>query len=171
MSAIYNYALRITKDSDEAADLVQETFLRAYRFFDSFEPGTNCKAWLFRILKNTYINLYRRNLKAPEMVEYEAVEEFYETIRDSTADAETLEDIVINRSIGDEVASAIEALPDEFRSVVILCDIEQLTYDEIAEFLDCPIGTVRSRLHRARKILAKTLADYARQHGWSKREQ
>ncbi len=105
------------------------------------------------------------------MVEYEAVEEFYETIRDSTADAETLEDIVINRSIGDEVASAIEALPDEFRSVVILCDIEQLTYDEIAEFLDCPIGTVRSRLHRARKILAKTLADYARQHGWSKREQ
>ncbi len=167
MSALYNFATRMTRDREEAADLVQETYLKAYRFFDSFEEGTNCKAWLFRILKNTYINLYRRTSKTPETVEYEAIEEFYETVRDGTADTETLSEKVIANALDDQVAAAIDALPEEFRTVVILCDIEQLTYEEIAEFLDCPIGTVRSRLHRARKILAGHLAEYARSHGWT----
>jgi RNA polymerase sigma-70 factor (ECF subfamily) len=166
MSALYNYAVRMTRDRDDAADLVQETFLKAFRFFDSFEQGTNCKAWLFRILKNTYINLYRQASKGPDTVEYDVVEEFYDTIKDSTVETSTLEDQLFNQALDDQVSEAIQRLPDEFRTVIILCDIEGFTYEEIAEFIDCPIGTVRSRLHRARKILAATLADYAKSRGF-----
>jgi RNA polymerase sigma-70 factor (ECF subfamily) len=167
MSAMFNFAVRLTKDREDAADLVQEAFLKAFRFFDSFESGTNVKAWLFRILKNTYINMYRRTSRSPETVEYDVVEEFYETVRDSTVDMPSTAEQVVTNALDDQVAAAIDALPEEFRTVLILCDIEEFTYEEIAEFLDCPIGTVRSRLHRARKILAGHLADYARKHGWT----
>lgn len=166
MSALYNYAVRMTRDRDDAADLIQETFLKAFRFFDSFEQGTNCKAWLFRILKNTYINTYRKTSKGPDTVEYDAVEEFYDTIKDSTVETSTLEQQMFDQALDDEVSEAIQRLPDEFRTVIILCDIEGFTYEEIAEFIDCPIGTVRSRLHRARKVLAATLADYAKARGF-----
>ena len=165
MSSLYNFAYRLTQDRDDAADLVQETFLKGFRFFDSFVRGTNCKAWLFRILKNTYINRYRRAAKAPETVEYDVVEEFYESIKDSSVVTSTLERELFDNALDDEVSAALQKLPEDFRTVVILCDIEEFTYEEIAEFIDCPIGTVRSRLHRARKILAATLADYARQRG------
>ncbi|MFN4984749.1 MAG: sigma-70 family RNA polymerase sigma factor [Ignavibacteria bacterium] len=166
MSALFSFAVRLTRDRDDAADLVQETYLKAFRFFDKFERGTNCKAWLFRILKNSYINKFRKSSKAPDTVEYDAIEEFYETIRDSSVETSVLEEQVIDNALDDEVAKAIEALPEEFRTVIILCDIESFTYEEIAEFIDCPIGTVRSRLHRARKLLAGSLAEYARKRGF-----
>ncbi len=166
MSALFHFAVRLCRDRDDAADLVQETFLKAFRFFDKFEQGTNCKAWLFRILKNSYINKYRKSSKEPDVVEYDVVEDFYETIKDSSVATSTLEEQVFDQALDDEVATAIDRLPDEFRTVVILCDIEGFTYEEIADFVDCPIGTVRSRLHRARKMLAASLVEYARQRGY-----
>jgi RNA polymerase sigma-70 factor, ECF subfamily len=166
MQALYNFALRLTRNPDDASDLVQDTYLKAFRFFDKFEAGTNCKAWLFRILKNSYINTYRKTSKAPDTVDYDVVEEFYETIRDSTIESSTIEEQVFQNALDDEVARAVEALPDEFRTVLILADIEGFSYEEIAEFADCPIGTVRSRLHRARKLLAVALMHYAQQRGF-----
>ena len=166
LSALYNFAVRLAKDREDAADLVQETMLKAFRFFNSFEKGTNCKAWLFRIMKNSYINRYRKTSKAPDTVEYDAVEEFYDTIKASTVETSTLEDELFNQALDDQVSEAIQNLPDDFRTVINLCDIEGFTYEEIAEFIDCPIGTVRSRLHRARKILAASLSDYARERGF-----
>ena len=166
MSALYNFAVRMCRDSDDAADLVQETYLKAYRFFDSFERGTNCKAWLFRILKNSYINRYRKTSKSPDVVDYDTVEDFYETIRDSSVASSTFDEQVFSQALDDEVAKSIAELPEEFRTVIILCDIEEFTYEEIAEFVDCPIGTVRSRLHRARKMLAVKLHTYARKRGY-----
>lgn len=167
MSALYSFALRLTRDADDAADLVQDTFLKAFRFFDKFERGTNCKAWLFRILKNSYINTFRKSSKAPDTVEYDVIEDFYETIRDSSVETSVVEEQVFHNALDDEVAKAVDSLPEEFRTVVILCDIEGFTYEEIAEFIDCPIGTVRSRLHRARKLLAAQLATYAKERGFS----
>jgi RNA polymerase sigma-70 factor, ECF subfamily len=166
MTALHNFALRLCRDPDDAADLVQETMLKAFRFFDKFERGTNCKAWLFRILKNSYINRYRKTSKEPDTVGYDVVEDFYETVRDPNIAASAPEEEVFASAMDDEVAKAIEELPEEFRTVVILCDIEQFTYEEIAEFVDCPIGTVRSRLHRARKMLAASLYEYARARGY-----
>ena len=166
LSALYSFAVRLTKDREDAADLVQETMLKAFRFFDSFEQGTNCKAWLFRIMKNAYINRYRKVSKAPDTVEYDVVGEFYESIKDESVETSTLEEEMFTQALDDEVARALESLPDDFRTVIILCDIEGFTYEEIAEFIDCPIGTVRSRLHRARKILATSLASYAHQRGF-----
>ena len=167
MSALYSFALRLTRDADDAADLVQDTYLKAFRFFDKFERGTNCKAWLFRILKNSYINTFRKSSKAPDTVEYDVIEDFYETIRDSSIETSVVEEQVFHNALDDEVAQAVAALPEEFRTVVILCDIEGFTYEEIAEFIDCPIGTVRSRLHRARKLLAAQLASYAKDRGFN----
>ncbi len=167
MGALYNFALRMTRDPDEAADLVQETYLKAYRFFSSFERGTNCKAWLFRILKNSYINRYRKTSKGPDVVEYDVVEEFFESVRSSEIETSVLEEQIFDNALDDEVTAAIQDLPDEFRTVILLCDIEELTYEEIAEFIDCPIGTVRSRLHRARKMLAVRLASYAAKRGFT----
>ena len=166
MSALFNFAVRLAKDREDAADLVQETMMKAFRFFDSFERGTNCKAWLFRIMKNSYINRYRKTSKAPDTVEYDAVEEFYDTIKASSVETSTLEHELFDQALDDQVSEAIQSLPDDFRTVIILCDIEGFTYEEIAEFIDCPIGTVRSRLHRARKILAATLSEYARDRGF-----
>lgn len=170
MDALYNFALRMTMDAAEAEDLVQETYLKAFRFFDSFEQGTNCKAWLFRIMKNSYINRYRKAQKTPETVDYDAVEEFYYSIRSDSAAESDLSSMLFNNILDDEVTAAIERLPEDFRTVVILCDIEGFTYEEIAEFVDCPVGTVRSRLHRGRKLLRDSLLDYATEKGYDTAE-
>jgi len=156
----------MTGDSDDASDLVQETFLRAFRFFDKFEKGTNCKAWLFRIMKNTYINSYRKSNKEPEKVDYEDVENFYENVKPSSTDDAHLEREIFDNLLDDEISKAISDLPEDFRTVVILADIEGYTYEEIADFIDCPVGTVRSRLHRARKMLYATLYNYAEDKGY-----
>jgi RNA polymerase sigma-70 factor (ECF subfamily) len=166
MDILYNYALRMTSSPDDAADLVQETFLKAFRFWDKYEKGTNIRAWLFRILKNSFINKYRKETKEPETVDYNEIQNFYNTIKADWADPNDLQDKIFGGLLEDDVARALEALPEEFRTVVILCDIEGLSYEEIAEFVDCPIGTVRSRLHRGRKILRDMLVDYARKHGF-----
>jgi len=165
MDILYNYALRMTSNPDDAHDLVQETFLKAYRFWDKYEKGTNIRAWLFRILKNTYINRYRKEIKEPNTVDYADIQNFYHTIRNQSTDPNDLQEKIFGGLLEDEVARALESLPEDFRTVVILCDIEGLTYDEIAEFVDCPIGTVRSRLHRGRKMLSVTLFDYAKKRG------
>jgi RNA polymerase sigma-70 factor, ECF subfamily len=166
MDALYNFALRMTDDSDDADDLVQDTFLKAFRFFDKFEKGTNSKAWLFRIMKNTFINTYRKKSKEPDKVDYEEVENFYENVKPSSTDSAHLEKEIYDNLLDDEISAAIASLPDDFKTVIILSDIEGFTYDEIADFVDCPVGTVRSRLHRARKMLFAKLYKYANEKGY-----
>lgn len=164
---LYNYALRMTNNSADADDLVQETFLKAFRFWDKYEKGTNIRAWLFRIMKNSYINRYRREAKEPDTVDYDEIQNFYNTIRDESADSRDAHDSAFGHLLDDDIATAIADLPEDFRTVVILCDIEGLTYEEIAEFLDCPLGTVRSRLHRGRSLLRTRLLKYAKDRGYA----
>ena len=168
---LFNFALRTTGNKDDAQDLLQETFMKAFRFWDKFEKGTNMRAWLFRIMKNSYINRYRKETREPGMVDYDDVENFYDSIRDDSTNSNDLQKHMYSNMLSDEVTGALQALPEDFRTVVILCDIEGLTYDEIAEFLNCPIGTVRSRLHRGRKMLEEKLYDYAKDRGMVSDEQ
>ncbi|MFH0736026.1 MAG: sigma-70 family RNA polymerase sigma factor [bacterium] len=166
LNSLYNFALQMTGSPDDANDLVQETFLKAFRFFDKFEQGTNCKAWLFRILKNCFINDFRKISKEPNRVDYDDVQNFYEIINESDIKYKHWEDDAFSQLLDDEISLAIAALPEDFRTVIILNDIEGFTYEEIADFVDCPVGTVRSRLHRARKMLYSQLYDYAKNRGY-----
>jgi RNA polymerase sigma-70 factor (ECF subfamily) len=166
MKLLHNYAYRMTNNQLDADDLVQETYLRAFRFFHKFERGTNCKAWLFRIMKNLYINNYRKAQKEPGKVDYEEVENFFDSIRSEKIDSNDLQQKVFSNLLDDELLTALNSLQDDFKTVVILCDLEGLSYEEIAEFLNCPVGTVRSRLHRGRKLLQMKLMDYARNKGY-----
>ncbi|MDX1672857.1 MAG: sigma-70 family RNA polymerase sigma factor [Balneolaceae bacterium] len=166
LDAMYNFALRLTSDPNDAEDLVQDTIVKAYRFFSSYEKGTNAKAWLFRILKNSYINNYRKKSKQPNQVDYDEVSTFYETIRAERTDTSDLEDRMYRELIDDDITKALEELPEDFRTVVLLCDIEGFTYEEIANMLDVPIGTIRSRLHRGRNLLKAELMDYAKERGY-----
>jgi RNA polymerase sigma-70 factor, ECF subfamily len=161
-----NYAYKMTGGELDADDLLQETYLRAFRFFHKFEKGTNCKAWLFRIMKNLFINNYRKNQKSPGKVDYEEIENFYENIKSDKIDSTDLQEKVFNNLLDDHVTIALNSLQDDFKTVIILCDIEGLSYEEISEFVQCPIGTVRSRLHRARKLLAQKLYKYAKAKGY-----
>lgn len=166
INSMYNFAYRLTLDEDDAKDLVQDTFLKSYRFIDSFQQGTNAKAWLFRILKNSFINDYRKKSKEPAKVDYQEVEGYYNSddvdeVITTDLRAETLQDM-----IGDEISNALNALDVDFRTVIILCDLEGFKYDEMAKILDIPIGTVRSRLHRARNLLKEKLSEYARKMGY-----
>ncbi len=168
IDSMYNFAFRLTMDEDEAKDLVQDTYLKAFRFINSFQQGTNAKAWLFRILKNSFINDYRKKSKEPSKVDYQEVETFYNS---EEADGESsvttdLRTESVQELIGDEVAMALNALDVDFRTVIILCDIEGFTYEEMAKILDIPIGTVRSRLHRARNLLKEKLRSYAKTMGY-----
>lgn len=166
-SLLYNYALRMTGNTLDADDLLQETFLKAYRFWEKYEQGTNIRAWLFRIMKNSYINRYRKETKEPATVGYEEVEGFVASVRNESVSVNDLQQSLTNNLLDDDVASAVADLPEEFRTVVILCDIEGLSYEEIAEFVDIPLGTVRSRLHRGRKLLRDRLLKYARAKGYT----
>jgi RNA polymerase sigma-70 factor, ECF subfamily len=166
MNAVYNFALRMSGNEDDANDLVQETYLKAFRFFDKFEKGTNCKAWLFRILKNSYINDYRKTTKEPNKVDYEDVQNFYENIKSDEVEFQHYEQDAFSNLLDDEITQVLSSLPEDFRTVIILSDIEGFTYEEIADFVDIPVGTVRSRLHRARKMLYAQLYDYANDRGF-----
>lgn len=170
LDAMYNFALRLTTDPNDAEDLVQDTIVKAYRFFDSYEKGTNAKAWLFRILKNSYINTYRKKSKKPNQVDYDEVATFYETIRDERTDTSDLEDRMFRELIDDHISEALDELPEDFRTVVLLCDVEGFTYEEIANMLDVPIGTIRSRLHRGRNLLRSQLMEYAERKGFDVEE-
>lgn len=167
LDALYNFGLRLTSDPNDAEDLVQDTIVKAYRFFSSYEKGTNAKAWLFRILKNSYINNYRKKSKKPQQVDYDEVSTFYETIRAERTDTSDLEDKMFRELIDDELSNALDNIPEDFRTVVVLCDVEDFTYEEIANMLDVPIGTIRSRLHRGRNLLKAELMDYAAKRGYA----
>lgn len=167
MPLLRSFAYKLTGDEFEAEDLVQETYMRAFRFFHKFEKGTNCKAWLFRIMKNLFINNYRKNQKSPDKVDYDEIENFYETIKSERTDSSDLQEKVYSNLLDDEVAQALNSLQDDFKTVIILCDIEGLSYEEIADFVQCPVGTVRSRLHRGRKLLQQKLNEYAKKKGYS----
>lgn len=166
INLLHNYAYRMTGNQLDADDLVQETFLRAFRFFHKFEKGTNCKAWLFRIMKNLFINKYRKNQKEPGKVDYDDVENFFDTIKSDRVESTDLQEKLFSNLLDDDMVNALNSLPDDFKTVVILCDIEGLSYEEIAEFVQCPIGTVRSRLHRGRKLLQQKLLSYAKDKGY-----
>lgn len=160
-AALHNFALKMTNDYDIADDLVQDTFIKAYRFYEKFEKGTNIKAWLYRIMKNSFINQFRKSSNLPEKIDYDDVENFYENIKSEAKNSNDLEKDIFNNIFDDEVTKALNSLSDEFKTVILLCDIENYSYEEVAEFLDCPVGTVRSRLHRARNMLKDILHDYA----------
>ncbi len=167
LNSLYNYALHITMNPDDAEDLVQETYLKAYRFFNSFERGTNCKAWLFKILKNNYINRFRKNSKEPVKVDYDLIKDFYHSIKDTRNDTSESDSDYFHSLLHEEVYQALMSLPEEFREVIQLCDIEGFTYEEIANMVDSPIGTVRSRLYRGRKLLRVQLEEYAEKYGFN----
>jgi len=167
INSLYNFAYRLTLDEDDANDLVQETYMKAYRFFDSYEQGTNAKAWLFRILKNSFINDFRKKSKQPAKVDYNEVESFYNSDEVDEKITTDLRVDAVQDMIGDEVANALNALAVDFRTIIILCDLEGFTYEEMAKILDIPIGTVRSRLHRARNLLKDKLKKYARTMGYN----
>jgi RNA polymerase sigma-70 factor (ECF subfamily) len=168
LDPLYRTALRMTRSEADAEDLVQETYIRAFRFRDQFTLGTNMKAWLFRILTNTFINTYRRKAAQPEVTDLEGVDEFslYRRMADDRAASSSPdpESELLNRVVDTEVTDALEALPEKFRTTVLL-DVEGFSYKEIAEMLGIPIGTVMSRLHRGRKFLQKRLYDLARERG------
>jgi RNA polymerase sigma-70 factor (ECF subfamily) len=166
---LYAAAMRMARNPADAEDLVQETFLKAYRAYASFEAGTNLKAWLYRILTNTYINKYRKDKRRPAESELGDVEDLYLYRRigsEQTADsARSAEDRVLDGLVESDIKEAVEALPENFRVTVLLADLEGFAYKEIAEILDIPIGTVMSRLHRGRKALQASLAQFARERG------
>src|SRR5882672_6708507 len=168
LDALYRTALRMTRSEADAEDLVQETYIKAFRFREQFTPGTNLKAWLFRILTNTFINSYRRRQTQPEFTELDDVDEFslYKRMSDlrTSSSAGNPETEFLDGLVDSEVKDALAELPEKFRSVVLL-DVEGFSYKEIAEMLDIPIGTVMSRLHRGRKAMQKSLFDYAHARG------
>lgn len=166
--ALYNTAVRLTRNPSEAQDLVQETFLKAFRFYHRFEPGTNIKAWLFTILRNTYINVYRKAARQ-QQVDFDQVAPFYADTADPLVweDRSTVEEM-LRHLVQDDVKRALEALPDDYRMVVLLADLEDFAYKEIAEIVGCPVGTVMSRLFRGRRLLRKSLAEFAKKSGYVK---
>lgn len=164
--ALYNFAYQLSYNDDDANDLVQETYMKAFRFIDSYQAGTNSKAWLFKILKNIFINEYRRKKREPEKIDYDDVITFSDEDDDNSAAYFDLREDMFDNMMGDEITNALNKLPIEFKTVILLCDIEGFTYEEIAKIIDIPIGTVRSRLHRARNMLKQLLKDYADQMGF-----
>ena len=170
MTILHAYALRLTMNSDHAKDLLQDTYLKAYRFWGNFEKGTNIKAWLYCIMKNSYINLYRKEIKEPKKVEYQEHHLPYSTPQETSFDQKQIPEKTYNEIFGDEITRSIESLKDSFRKIFILSDVEGFTYKEIAKVIDCPIGTVRSRLYRSRKHLRKRLFNYAKENGYILRE-
>lgn len=168
LDSLYNFAIRLTTDPIDAEDLVQDTIVKAFRFFGSYEKGTNAKAWLFRILKNSYINNYRKKSKQPQQVDYDEVSTYYENVRSEQSDTTDMEDIMYRDMLDDHITRALQRLPEDFRTVVLLCDVEGFTYEEIANMLDVPIGTIRSRLHRGRNLLRVELEEYADKRGYNK---
>jgi RNA polymerase sigma-70 factor, ECF subfamily len=163
---LYGAALRLTRNPQDAEDLVQETYLRAFRGFVGFEEGTNLRAWMYRILMNTFINTYRKKQREPVTVADEEIEDWflYDRLGESGVEA-SAENEVLERIPDEDVQRALEALPENFRMAVLLADVEGFSYKEIAEILDIPIGTVMSRLHRGRKALQKALWETVRERG------
>ena len=166
MDALYTAALRLTHNAADAEDLVQETYLKAYRAYGGFEEGTNLRAWLYRILTNTFINNYRSKKRRPDETDIDEIEDLYLYRRlgglEAAAAGRSAEEELLDWFTDAEVKEAVEALPEQFRMAVLLSDVEGFSYKEIAEILDIPIGTVMSRLHRGRKALQRQLYEFAK---------
>lgn len=167
--ALYTFAFHLTYNEEDANDLVQDTFLKSYRFINSYEAGTNAKSWLFKILKNTFINEYRRKKALPHQIELEDFITYHDTDEASTVGNLDLRQEMFQNMVGDEVTQAINSLPVDFRTIILLCDIQEFSYEEIAKIVDIPVGTVRSRLFRARNMLKAKLRKYASEYGYKEK--
>ncbi len=166
IDALYNFAFHLTYNEADANDLVQDTYMKAFRFIEKYDRGTNAKAWLFKILKNAFINQYRKKSKQPTKVDYEEIVSYHDEEDTNYSSYLDLREEIFQGMMGDEVTNAINSLPVDFKTVILLCDIEGFTYEEIAKIIDIPIGTVRSRLHRARNMLKENLKVYAKSMGY-----
>ena len=170
LDQIYAGALRMTRNPIDAEDLVQETFIKAYRSFDTFQEGTNLKAWLYRILTNTYINIYRKNQRGPIVNPQDEIHDWEMAAqeRHTSGGLQSAETQALELLPNEVISNAFAQVPDDFRNAVYLADVEGFSYKEIADIMDAPVGTVMSRLHRGRKALRELLADYARENGYLK---
>jgi RNA polymerase sigma-70 factor (ECF subfamily) len=171
LDALYGAAYRLTRNPSDAEDLVQDSLLRAYRFWDSFQQDSNCKAWLLRIVTNTFINEYQRKKRSREILDAASAEQEATDgvlVHAEAGDKRSPERVLVDRSVSDDVQRALEQLPEDFRTAVILCDMQGLSYKEIAEIMGCPVGTVMSRLFRGRKLLSAALRDFAVAEGYVK---
>ncbi len=166
INALKTFAYHLSYNEEDANDLVQETYMKAHRFIDKYIQGTNAKAWLFKILKNAYINQYRKKSKRPQQVDFEEIVSYQNSDDNAGNGYHDLRAEIFENMMGDEVTIAINSLPIDFRTVVLLCDIEGFTYEEISKIIDVPIGTVRSRLFRARNMLKEKLKKYAQEKGY-----
>jgi RNA polymerase sigma-70 factor (ECF subfamily) len=166
IDALKTFAYHLSYNEEDANDLVQETYMKAHRFIDKYDQGTNAKAWLFKILKNAYINEYRKKSKRPQKVDFEDIVSYQNSDSASSSKYLDLRQEIFENMMGDEVTIAINSLPIDFRTVILLCDIEGFTYEEISKIIDVPIGTVRSRLFRARNMLKEKLKAYAEKMGY-----
>lgn len=168
LDALYGAAYRMTRNPRDAEDLVQDAILRAYRFWDTFQEDSNCKAWLFRILTNTFINTYQKQKRSREVLDAAQTEQRATDgvlMHEQAAGQQDPRDLLVGQSLSDDVARALESLPADFRIAVILCDVEGFSYKEIADIMECPVGTVMSRLYRGRRLLKEALHDFAVEHG------
>jgi RNA polymerase sigma-70 factor (ECF subfamily) len=171
VNALYGAAYRLTRNPRDAEDLVQDSLLRAYRFWDSFQQDSNCKAWLLRIVTNTFINEYQRRKRSREILDAASAEQDTTDgvlVHADARDKLSPERALVERSVSDDVQRALDQLPEDFRTAVILCDMQGLSYKEIAEIMECPVGTVMSRLFRGRKLLASALREFAVAEGYVK---
>jgi RNA polymerase sigma-70 factor (ECF subfamily) len=166
LDSLFACGLRMTRDPRDSEDLVQDTMLAAYRFFDKFEPGTNIKAWLFKILTNTFINKYRKRVREREVRDLVEKDETPSLMSEDVAEkSRDPEMAILGALVSDDVKRALDGVPYDYRLAVVLCDLEEFSYKEIADIMDCPVGTVMSRLHRGRRLLQKSLREYAIEQG------
>ncbi|HXO22714.1 MAG TPA: sigma-70 family RNA polymerase sigma factor [Thermoanaerobaculia bacterium] len=168
VDALYNTAYRMTRNSEDAEDLVQETYLKAYRYYDKFEEGTNFKAWLFKIMKNTFINNYRKKQQTPALSDFSDIEESFESqvSEEAARQIKNPEEEFLENVLDEDVQGALDKLPPDYRMVVILADLEGFSYKEIADILEVPVGTVMSRLYRGRRLLEAAMLEFAHEHGY-----
>ena len=166
MDALYNFGYRLTLDEDDANDLVQETYLKAFRFIETYQRDTNAKAWLLRIMKNSFINDFRKKTKEPVKTDYDEVEQVYNSEEAHYTATVDLRQEIFGGILGDEITQALNSIPVDFRLIVLLSDIEGFTYEEMSKIIGIPIGTVRSRLHRARNMMKDKIKEYARSQGY-----
>jgi RNA polymerase sigma-70 factor, ECF subfamily len=168
LDALYNMAYRLTRNAEDSEDLVQETYLKAYKYYDKFTEGTNLKAWLFKIMKNTFINSYRKQQNQPPRSAFSDIEESFESSLSEEAlqQIKNPEEEILDRVLDEDVQKAIDALPEDYRMVLHLVDLEGFSYKEAASILEVPVGTVMSRLYRGRRMLERALLEYAQEHGY-----